>query len=69
MIVKISFEGHKILRQNENEIIIALSKHAMTPTVISCGGSTLEDFEANSALNGAYLRVDECGGFSVAPFH
>jgi len=68
MLVKIDIGGHKVLRQTETEIIIAISKHSTALAVISVQGSTIEEFEANSALKGAYLGVGERGGFSVASF-
>ena len=71
MLVKIEIDAQVItteIKPGGKFVVILDVPHYSVATLFSVPGNSLEDFEANDALHGAYLAVGERGGFSVAPF-
>ena len=71
MLVKIETDAQVItteVKPGGMFVVILNVRDQSVARLLSVPGESLEDFEANSALNGAYLGVGARGGFSVAPF-
>jgi len=69
MILKISLNNAKVLRQDNLEIIMRVKPNDPNgPTLFSVKGETAEDFDDNDALHGAYLLVGERGAFGLSRF-